>query len=521
MSTTSASLDQESHHRLAARVRADGSGGTLTTRSPFTGGPLAELPRSTPRDVAAAVARARAVQPDWAALDVRDRAKVLLRLHDLVLRRRSEGLDLIQLETGKARGHAYEEVADVAINARHYARVGPRMLAPARRRGLLPGLTRVHEIRHPKGVVGVVAPWNYPLALSLSDALPALLAGNAVLLKPDSQTPLTGLWGAELLAGAGLPEGLFQVLVGDGSTVGTSLIESVDYVCFTGSTATGRIVAQRAASRLVGASLELGGKNGCYVAEDADVGRAAEAAVRDCFASAGQLCVSMERLVLHDKIADAFLDAFLDRVRGLRLGAGLDYSADLGCLVSQDQLDRVREHIGDAVSRGARVLAGGHARPELGPLFHEPTVLADVPMEAACYAQETFGPVVAVHRVAGDDAAVTLINDTSYGLNASVWTADTRRGAAIAGRLRTGTVSVNESYIASWGSVDAPMGGRGVSGLGRRHGREGLLRFTEPQTVAVQRLVGFGPLYGLGQRRFAATFTALLRLARVFRAPWP
>ena len=519
--TGAATVDPELVGRLAARVRSTGSGAPIIATAPFTGAVLAELPRSTPQDVAAAVAAARAAQPAWAQHPAGERARVLLRVHDLVLRRRGEVLDLIQLESGKARGHAFEEVADVAINARHYARVGPRLLRERRHGGLVPVLTRVAEVRHPKGVVGIVSPWNYPLTLALSDALPALLAGNAVVLKPDSQTALTALWGAALLADAGLPDGLLQVVLGDGPVVGTALVEAVDHVCFTGSTATGRTVAQRAAARLVGASLELGGKNGCYVAEDADLDRAAEAVVRDCFTSAGQLCVAMERVVVHEQVADAFLERFLDRVARLRLGAGLDYTADLGCLVSQPQLERLRAHIDDALARGARVLAGGSPRPELGPLFHEPTVLADVPVEATCYATETFGPLVAVHRVDGDDAAVRLINDTAYGLNASVWSGDPGRGARIARRLRTGTVTVNESYVAVWGSVAAPMGGRGVSGLGRRHGREGLLRFTEVQAVAVQHVTGLGPLYGLGQRRFAAVFGALLRAARVLRLPWP
>lgn len=507
--------------QLARRVRAAPGAPTITTSAPFTGRPLATLPRSSAEDVATAVAGARAAQPAWAARPVRDRARVLLALHDLILARRGEILDVVQLETGKARIHAFEEVADVAINARHYARRGPRLLAEAARGGLIPGLTRVTEVRHPRGVVGIIAPWNYPLSLAVADALPALLAGNAVVLKPDSQTPLTALWGAWLLEQAGLPEGLFQIVVGEGPVVGTALVGAADYVCFTGSTATGRIVAQQAAVRLVGASLELGGKNGCYVAEDADLDRAAEGVVRDCFTSAGQLCVSMERIVVHQAVADAFLDRFVDRVRRLRLGSSLDYTAEMGSLISPAQLERVSAHVDDAVAHGATVLAGGRHRPDLGPLFYEPTVLGGVPTGARCYGEETFGPVVSVYRAASDDEAVRLINDTEYGLNAAVWTRDTRRGARIARRLRTGTVSVNEAYIATWGSVGAPMGGRGDSGLGRRHGREGLLRFTESQTVAVQHAPGVGRLYALGQERFATTFTGLLRTAGRTRFPWP
>jgi succinate-semialdehyde dehydrogenase/glutarate-semialdehyde dehydrogenase len=507
--------------RLVARVAASPGARTMPATTPLTGAPLAEIPQCSVEDVAAAVANARFAQAGWATTPVRRRAAVLARVHDLVLARRDEILDLVQLESGKARGHAYEEVADVAINARFYARRGPKLLADVRRGGIVPVLTRTREVRHPKGVIGIVAPWNYPLALSVSDSLPALLAGNAVVLKPDSQTTLTGLWGADLLAEAGLPEGLFQVVAGPGSVVGTALFDAVDYICFTGSTATGLRVAQQAAGRLVGASLELGGKNGCYVADDADLDRAAEALVRDCFSSAGQLCVSIERIYVHEAVADAFLERFVPRVRDLRLGAGLDYTADVGSLASASQLATVASHVEDAVARGAKVLAGGRPRPDVGPLFFEPTLLTDVPPDAVCHAEETFGPVVSLYRVAGDDEAVRLINDTRYGLNGAVWTKDTRRGARLAQQLRTGTASVNESFTATWGSIGAPMGGRGQSGIGRRHGTEGLHRFTEVQNVAVQRGPGLGVLYGLGPRRFADTFSRLLSLAKALRFPWP
>src|SRR5450755_3992627 len=283
-------MDPGRVRRLAERVVAGPDAERLVSRTPLTGAPLASLPRSTVADVTAAAARARAEQPAWAARAVRDRAALLLRVHDLVLQRQAEAMDLIQLESGKCRAHAFEEVADVAINARWYARHAQRLIGDERHPGIVPVLTEVTQVHHPKGLVGVISPWNYPLTLAVSDALPALLAGNAVLLKPDSTTALTGLWVAELLAAAGLPDGLLQIVVGPGGTIGAAVIDVVDHICFTGSTATGRRVAQQAAARLIGASLELGGKNAMYVADDADLDRAAEAAVRDCFASAGQLC---------------------------------------------------------------------------------------------------------------------------------------------------------------------------------------------------------------------------------------
>ncbi len=520
MSTSSATdlldfrLDQVAVGRLLTRVVAAPDADTVPSRSPF-GQLLAQVPQSTTDDVVLAVTQARAVQRGWAALPVQERCAVLLRLHDLVLARQSQALDLIQLESGKARAHAYEEVADVALVCRHYGRRGAGYLAGRHRAGMVPLLFDTTEERRPQGVVGVIAPWNYPLTLAVSDLLPALVAGNAVVLKPDSQTPLTALWAADLLQQAGLPAGVLQIVVGPGPEIGPALVDQVDYVCFTGSTATGRTVATQAAARLVGSSLELGGKNTFYVAQDAPVDLAAECAVRSVFASAGQLCVSMERLVLHEDVKDRFLEAFLGRVARIRLGAGLDYGSDMGSLVGPAQLETVTRHVEDAVAKGATVLAGGKPRPDVGPLFFEPTVLADVPVSAACYAEETFGPVVSVYTVADDDEAVALANGTAYGLNAAVWTSDTGRGRRIARRIEAGTVNVNEGYLATWASMGAPMGGMKASGIGRRHGSEGITKFTQSQTISVQRGasmgIGLGRLFDLPAQTWTTTLTVSLR----------
>jgi succinate-semialdehyde dehydrogenase/glutarate-semialdehyde dehydrogenase len=514
--------------RLAALPLADllasvvaTSGSVRPVVAPATGSVIAELPLSTTEDVVHAVRLAREAQVVWSRTPVRERAAVLLRVHDDLLRCQGEVLDLVQFETGKARGHAFEEVAHVAMVARWNARRGPALLAETPHGGLVPVLSRVREVHQPHGVVGIIAPWNYPLTLGIGDALPALLAGNGVVIKPDPRTTLTATWAVRLLTRAGVPEGLVQVVAGDGPDIGAGLVDAADYVCFTGSTAAGRQVAARAAQRLVGCSLELGGKNVLYVAEDADLDRAAEGAVRDCFGNAGQLCVSTERLLVHADVADDFLDRFLDRVRHLRLGWGLDWDAELGCLISLEHLARVAAHVDDAVAHGARVLAGGRARPDLGPAFYEPTVLDHVPPQALCHDQETFGPVVTMRQVRDDDHAVTVANDTEYGLTTSIWTRDLHRGGVLARRIRTGSVAINETYASVFGSVATPMGGMKSSGLGRRHGAAGLLRFTEAQSVLTQHVVGTGPLFALGASTVAEVLTRALRSSRAARLPWP
>jgi succinate-semialdehyde dehydrogenase/glutarate-semialdehyde dehydrogenase len=485
------------------------------TVAPFTGGLAARLPIATEHDVDTAFAMARRAQRGWAMRSPRERARVLLRLHDLVLDRAAEGLDLAQIETGKARRDAFEELLDCALTARHYARVGPRLLAPARRLGAFPMLTETVEHRHARGVVGVISPWNYPITLAVTDALPALLAGNAVVLRPDLQTTVTALWAVDLFREAGAPEGLLTVVIGAGDPVGSWVVDRADYVMFTGSTRVGRQVGARCGERLVGCSLELGGKNALIVRADADVERSAEIAERACFANSGQLCIGIERLLVHEEVAEEFLAAFLRRVAELRLKPGVGWGADMGSLVSARQRDAVLLHVEDAVAKGAEVLAGGHARPDVGPFYVEPTVLRGVTDDMLACRDETFGPVVSVSTFRTDDEAVAVANDSEYGLNASVLTRDVRAGRALALRIRAGTVNINEAYAATWGSTGAPMGGMKASGLGRRHGVEGLLKYTESQTVSVQRGIGFGAQLGRSDEQWAGLLT---RAARVMKA---
>ena len=405
--TGSRRVDTQRLAQLAARVTTgEGEREPIEVENPANGRLLATVPRCTADDIELAVRRAREAQARWRQSDWETRQRVLLRLHDLVLKRQESMLDVIQLESGKARRHAFEEILDVSIVARYYGRTAARHLRTRRARGVFPFLTAVWEHHHPLGVVGVISPWNYPLTLSISDAVPALAAGNAVVMKVDTKTPFSGLAALELIEEAGLPPDVLQVVTGSGSELGPELIDRVDYIMFTGSTAVGRQVASQAAERLIPSSMELGGKNAMIVLEDAHMARTVEGAERAMFSNSGQLCISVERLLVHERIADEFTERLVKRVKRMRLGAGLNYDYDMGSLIAEDQLDAVKAHVDDAVEKGATVLAGGKARPDLGPYFYEPTILGNVSDSMDLFADETFGPVVAVSTFATEDEAV-------------------------------------------------------------------------------------------------------------------
>lgn len=508
------SLDAGLIHRLLQTACVSPDAKTIPILAPFTGGHLLDLPLSDEADVDSAMATLRHGQRAWAETPLRERKRVMLRFHDLLMARRDEGLDIAQWETGKARGDAMIELLDVCITARHYARDAERLLRPRRHRGVFPGAVGVLQLQHPKGVVGFLTPWNYPITLAASDAIPALLAGNAALIKPDVQTSLSALWVIDVLHEAGVPTNVVQVVTGEGPVVGPMVTDRVDYVMFTGSTRVGREIAARCGERLIGCSLELGGKNAMIIRADADINRAAEIAVRACFSNSGQLCISMERMYINEKIYDAFVEKFVARTRAMRMHAEVGWGADMGSLISQKQLDTVTEHVRDALAKGARALVGGKARPDIGPYFFEPTILDGVTRDMTACITETFGPVVSLYKVQNDEEAIDRANDTEYGLNASVLTQDTKHGRKVAARLKAGTVNVNEGYGSAWGTTSAPMGGMGASGIGRRHGTEGLLKYTESQTVAVQRLVHLGPQFGMDDEKWSHFMITSLRLMK-------
>ncbi|MDQ2051786.1 succinic semialdehyde dehydrogenase [Natronolimnohabitans sp. A-GB9] len=499
---------------LASRIEPTGDRSPIPVRTPITDDEIGTVPSCTAADVERVAERARAAQSSWAETPIETRAAVLERFGDLVSDRRTELLDIVQLETGKARHHALEEVLDVPLTCSYYAANGPAILADADRSGAIPFVADASVTYDPVGVVGVISPWNYPLTLAMTDAVPALLAGNAVVCKPDERTPFIALALASLLEEAGLPDGLFQVVTGDGPTVGSALIDAVEYVAFTGGTETGRTVAEQAGRNLIGCSLELGGKNPMVVLEDADVETAARGAVKGAFTNAGQLCLAPERIYVHEDRYEPFLDAFVGATRKLSLGLEFAYGPDVGSLIDGDHLELVEAYVEGAVDDGASLLSGGRHRPDVGPFCYEPTILTDVDPDSRIACEETFGPVVSVYPVAETSEAIERANDTPYGLNASVWTEDRARGRRVADEIDCGTVCINDPYTVGWAAVDAPMGGFGDSGLGRRHGPEGLRRYVDARTIATSRIGPFDAPPGVSPGWFAAFMTGLTTLQR-------
>ncbi|WP_433667684.1 succinic semialdehyde dehydrogenase [Nocardia sp. CA-136227] len=480
----------------------------------FTGRELATIPVGTAADVTAAIAKARRAQREWAQRPLRQRAAVLSKFRSLVFEYRDEILDMLQAECGKSRASAQEELLDLAFNAHYYAKYGPALLAPKRVPAPLPGIIKTKVHYQPKGVVGIIAPWNFPIALSISDAMPALLAGNGVVIKPDSQTPYSTLAAVELLYRAGIPCDLLAVVPGPGGTVGSALVDACDYLMFTGSSATGRLLAEQCARRLIGCSAELGGKNPMIVTAGADPHVVAKAALRACFGNAGQLCMAIERIYVEEPLAAEFVEILGRYTRDMVLDTNYDFSVDMGSLMSEDQLKTVSRHVEDAKAKGATVIAGGRARPDIGPLFYEPTVLTGVTDDMECARAETFGPVVSVYSVRDVAEAVARANDSEYGLNASVWAESPAAGEAIAAQIRCGTVNVGEGYGPAFATIAAPMGGMGASGVGRRHGSEGLLKYTEPQAVATSRTVIADAKFGVSEELWRRTLVPLIQFVQ-------
>lgn len=459
-------------------------------RNPATGEIVGEVQHATAGEIADSVSRGREVQRRWIAASFRERARVIRRFHDLVLQQRDTILDTIQSETGKARRDALGEIVTVAGTARYYLAHGAEHLQGQTRRPAIPALTSAEVIYKPHGVVGLITPWNYPFLLSIADALPALLAGNAVFIKPSELTPFSAVLARNLLVQSGLDPALVSIVHGTGDA-GAELIRHVDYIGFTGGTATGRKVAVMAAERLIPFSLELGGKNPMIVLEGASLDNAANGLLAGAFSNSGQTCIAVERVYVQDSIYEDFARRVIEKTSGLKLGWSKSWDIDMGSLISTDHAKKVVGRVRQAVEEGARIMAGGRARPDLGPSFVEPTVLADATDLMSISREETFGPVIALYPVQNEDEAIEKANDSAFGLNASVWAGRERQARQVAQQLETGSAAINSTLLI-YNTFDVPMGGVKLSGIGRRHGEHGILRYTQAQSIVSSVAAGGG-----------------------------
>jgi acyl-CoA reductase-like NAD-dependent aldehyde dehydrogenase len=444
--------------------------------NPASGEVLREFECATPVDVAEAVRRAQAAQPAWAELPLKKRLEVVRKFQRRLSDHKQQIARVITSESGKPYVEALLTEILVALDTARFLldesfeflrdqTVTHGSLATKTKSGRL--------VREPHGVIGIISPWNYPFSIPATQSLAALVTGNAVVLKPSELTPLSALELTSLLQKAGVPENVFQLVPGDGATGAALVASQIDKLVFTGSVATGKRIAQMAAGKLLPVVLELGGKDPMIVLGDADLDVAASGAVWGAFVNAGQACLSVERCYVHRSIYDSFVSLCAEKAKQLRVGNGMDPETDIGPLIHDRQLRTVERHIEDARARGAQVLTGGKRLMSLGPNFYAPTVLADVNHQMLVMREETFGPVLPIMPFASDDEAIQLANESEYGLAASVWTRDRKRGERIARQIKAGTVMVNDA-VSCYGISEAPHCGIRASGIGRTHGKLGL-----------------------------------------------
>ena len=476
---------------IVTPLETDSSGRRrLALASPATLEPLGEIEVQNEVDARAAVERARKAQHEWAELPIAERARFLVRTLEILVERQEEVLSTVIGETGKPRTEAIQmEVFSVGDALNYYAKNAEAILKTEKRKlhGLTRWMKRLRIVYRPLGVVGVISPWNGPFVLAMNPTIQALVAGNAVILKPSEVTPFSGLLAAELFKAAGLPEGLFQVLTGDGETGAALCRAGLDKVSFTGSVATGRKVAVACAEQLIPCTLELGGKDAMIVCEDVNLDYAAAGAVAGAFMNTGQYCCGTERVYVVDAVADEFTEKVVERVARLRQGQEGEF--DVGAIFWPRQLEIIEEHMADARERGAKVLTGGRRNPDLDGLFYEPTVLADVDHGMQIMQEETFGPILPIMRVSGEEEAIELANDSPYGLGGNIWTRDNGKAIRMAQRIESGSVCVNDMTM-TYGIQEAPFGGRKNSGIGQVNGETGLRGYCHAEPIIIDRRGG-------------------------------
>ncbi|HEY1232837.1 MAG TPA: aldehyde dehydrogenase family protein [Candidatus Binatia bacterium] len=476
---------------------------SLIVRNPATLEKITELPVARSNDVAMAVTRARKAQQTWAKTNFPERARLLYKLRDFLLDEGDRLADIMTAETGRPRAEVYgnelfylcDAIGSWGKKSAHYLR--EKTIKP---QFPLLKAKKVVAVYEPRGVIGIISPWNFPLTMTLGEAIPALMAGNAVVIKPSELTPLSAIFGAEAVAKTGFPENLLQVMIG-GAETGEALVDSVDMVAFTGSVEIGKRVMKRAADRLIPVALELGGKDPMIVLEDADIDRAVGACVWGALMNCGQACTSVERVYVESGVYDRFLEKLVERVRAIRQGRSED-DVDIGCFTSEEQLRKVAAQVEQAIGQGAKALTGARRNVKLPGYYYEPTVLVDVDHHMKIATEETFGPVIPVIRVKDSEEALRLANDSRYGLGSSIFSRDKQKARRLAQKLQTGSVCINDSLI-NFIVPEAPMGGCKESGFGYRHGAEGIRKFCHQKTIVVDR---FGlkeefPWYPTSQRK--------------------
>ncbi|MBC8100697.1 MAG: aldehyde dehydrogenase family protein [Armatimonadetes bacterium] len=485
---------------------------TIAVHNPVTGALLGELSSATAAEVQAAVARARSAQRIWQAVSLKNRLRLIEQLGDALWAQQRAAMDVIRAETGRNDTGALSEIiatVNLTYWLKHHA---PRILQAERRRALFPMVNRAKVYHKPYGVVGAITPWNYPLLLVYIDVLPALAAGNTVVIKPSEIAPYSAQYVLDLMNEIGFPLDTVQIVNGDSKT-GAALIACVDFVSFTGSTAVGAKIATQAAARMIPYCLELGGKGAMIVLKDADLDWAAHQALLAATESTGQMCISVERVYVEAPI----YDAFIEKVRGLahswKISAENGLDVHIGSMTTARGLERVEQQVADAVAKGAKLVYGGKRRPDIGPLFYEPAVLAACDHTMAVMTEETFGPVLPIMCVQNEAEAVRLANNSLYGLSSSIYTRDLKRAEHLAMQLETGDVGINRT-VGVAASPELPWGGRKHSGVGRRGGREGLLRFTVPQSVYIETTLGSKPSLQLLDPLTLRASTLLMRLRK-------
>ncbi|HZR83014.1 MAG TPA: succinic semialdehyde dehydrogenase [Candidatus Binatia bacterium] len=459
---------------------------TWSVESPATGDKVADVTSATHADVEAAVARAREAQRAWAALGFAERRKILIAARAELVQRKDEVIDLLCAETGKPRADALTEIFALCDVIGYYAKHAEKMLRDQHFRPHLLANKKAIISYKPRGVVGVISPWNFPVLLSYWDGMPAVIAGNACVIKPSEVTPLAVERTRDLLVAGGLPTDLLQVVQGKGD-VGAWLIDEVDMICFTGSVATGKKVMARAAETLTPVQLELGGKDPMIVLKDADLERAANAAVWGGLFHSGQVCMSVERVYVEEPVAREFTAKVIEKVKQVRQGVERDAGqVDIGAMTFAPQVEKIERHLADAREKGAQIAVGGRARSDLPGRFFEPTVVTDVNHDMELMRDETFGPVIPIMRVRDEEEALRLANDSPYGLSSSVFTRDKEHGVEIAKRIEAGTAVVNDCLIGAQ-ITEVPFGGVKDSGIGGRNGPDFLKKYCHAQSIVVDR----------------------------------